>query len=243
MTGTCRSSGRIAGLVVTTARDLQAAQSVEDVLQRLVLPRKPAAAQAYQNPWFAAQLRCRLWRALPDRAGKASRSPGAAREHVRVANALRRMPTITALFREGQLSYFKVREVTRVVDVLDEQQLADFALTATAAQLATMIFGFRSADWRRIGRKTNGESAGANARTANQRRHVPLSGMSPNPASQSHHRVPSIAGGRTDLDNLILLCQWHHTAVHEGGVTITKAPDGWLFSKPRRATLPARGQR
>jgi hypothetical protein len=31
---------------------------------------------------------------------------------------------------------------------------------------------------------------------------------------------------------LILLCQWHHTAVHEGGVTITRDPDGWVFSKP-----------
>ncbi len=40
------------------------------------------------------------------------------------------------------------------------------------------------------------------------------------------------AGGRTDLDNLILLCQWHHTAVHEGGVTITADADGWLFTKP-----------
>jgi hypothetical protein len=49
---------------------------------------------------------------------------------------------------------------------------------------------------------------------------------------KAHHRVPWIAGGRTDLDNLILLCQWHHTAVHEGGVTITKATDGWRFSKP-----------
>jgi hypothetical protein len=31
---------------------------------------------------------------------------------------------------------------------------------------------------------------------------------------------------------LILLCQWHHTAVHEGGVTITGDADGWLFTKP-----------
>jgi hypothetical protein len=31
---------------------------------------------------------------------------------------------------------------------------------------------------------------------------------------------------------LILLCQWHHTAVHEGGVTITRDSDGWLFTKP-----------
>jgi hypothetical protein len=95
-----------------------------------------------------------------------SMSPGAAREHVRVAKALRRMPSITSLFREGRLSYSKVREVTRVVDVIDEQRLAGLALTATAAQLATMISGFRSADGRRIGQQNHGESAGANARTA-----------------------------------------------------------------------------
>jgi hypothetical protein len=40
------------------------------------------------------------------------------------------------------------------------------------------------------------------------------------------------AGGRTDLDNLILLCQWHHTAVHEGGITISRGVDGWVFTKP-----------
>jgi hypothetical protein len=39
-------------------------------------------------------------------------------------------------------------------------------------------------------------------------------------------------GGRTDLDNLILLCQWHHTVVHEGGVTITGDTDRWAFHKP-----------
>ena len=44
--------------------------------------------------------------------------------------------------------------------------------------------------------------------------------------------VPWAAGGLTDLDNLILLCQWHHTAVHEGGVTITADADGWVFTKP-----------
>jgi hypothetical protein len=49
---------------------------------------------------------------------------------------------------------------------------------------------------------------------------------------KAHHVVPWSLGGSTDLDNLILLCQWHHTAVHEGGVTITRDPDGWVFSKP-----------
>jgi hypothetical protein len=33
-----------------------------------------------------------------------SMTPGVAREHVRVAKALRRMPTISGLFREGRLS-------------------------------------------------------------------------------------------------------------------------------------------
>jgi hypothetical protein len=77
-------------------------------------------------------------------------TPGVAREHVRIARALRRMPTIAGLLREGRLSYSKVREVTRVIDVVDEARLAGLALTATAAQLAKMISGFRSADGMRI---------------------------------------------------------------------------------------------
>ena len=77
-------------------------------------------------------------------------TPGVAREHVRVARALRRMPTIAGLFREGRLSYSKVREVTRVVGVVDEARLAGLAVTATAAQLAKMISGFRGADGMRV---------------------------------------------------------------------------------------------
>jgi hypothetical protein len=83
-----------------------------------------------------------------------SMTPGVAREHVRVARALRRMPTIAGLFREARLSYSKVREVTRVVDVVDEQRLAQLALTATASQLARMISGFRAADGLRLRQQT-----------------------------------------------------------------------------------------
>jgi len=95
-----------------------------------------------------------------------SMSPGAAREHVRVAKALRRMPSITSLFREGRLSYSKVREVTRVVDVIDEQRLAGLALTATAAHSPQRSPGSGPPRAGASGNKTNGESAGANARTA-----------------------------------------------------------------------------
>jgi hypothetical protein len=95
-----------------------------------------------------------------------SMTPGVAREHVRVAKALRRMPTIAGLFREARLSYSKVRELTRVVDVVDEQRLAELALTATASQLARMISGFRSADGLRSNSKPNAGCCGMSVTTA-----------------------------------------------------------------------------
>jgi hypothetical protein len=316
-------------------------------------------------------------------------APGVAREHVRVAKALRRMPTIAQLFREGRLSYSKVREVTRVVDVVDEQRLAELALTATAAQLARMISGFSSADGMRIPQQNKrtaswheredgmidfrvrlpkdeaavllaamdtardqfgpppakpdptGDScepapaAGVYSKadalldvarvflnTAPEDRsgedrtlvvvHVSAENLAGNvPAGTSepaeavchiagvgsveaataqrlacdspvlgavvdkhgtvlalgrtrrlvsaaqrralmirdhgmcrypgchqtrhlkaHHLISWILGGRTDLENLILLCQWHHTAVHEGGISITNESDVWVFTKP-----------
>jgi hypothetical protein len=320
-----------------------------------------------------------------------SMTPGVAREHVRVAKALRRMPTIAGLFKEGRLSYSKVREVTRVVDVVDEHRLAGLALTATASQLARMISGFRTADGLRISQQTKrtvswheredgmidfrarlpkeeaavvlaamdaakdqfgppptkpdpcGEqsqpAAGVgvyskgdalvdmargflnstpqdrsgedrtlvvvtvSAENLTRNPHdVPAGTSQPTEATchiegggsieaataqklacdnpllgalidkhgkvlalgrtrrlvskaqrralmirdqmcrypgchqtrhlKAHHVLPWALGGRTDLDNLVLLCQWHHTAVHEGGVTITRDADGWVFTKP-----------
>ena len=36
-----------------------------------------------------------------------------------------------------------------------------------------------------------------------------------------HHIVPWKPGGRTDLDNLVLLCKHHHGVVHRNGWTMT----------------------
>jgi hypothetical protein len=335
-----------------------------------------------------------------------SMTPGVAREHVRIAKALRRMPTIGGLFREGKLSYSKVRAITRVVDVVDEHRLAELALTATASQLARMIAGFRSADGMRIGQQakrnmswheredgmidvrarlpkdeaavllaaiaaakdqfgqlpakpdpcaesdvqlapdavsysnadalldmarvflnTAPEDRSGEDRTLvvvqvsaeNLAKSVPAGTPEARPAGvdpvrnvpggmsaqsavchidavgsiepataqrlacdnptlgalidehgkvlalgrtrrlvskalrralmirdkmcrypgchqtrhlDAHHVIPWIRGGSTDLDNLILLCRWHHTAVHEGGVTITSDGESWVFTKP-----------
>jgi Domain of unknown function (DUF222)/HNH endonuclease len=42
--------------------------------------------------------------------------------------------------------------------------------------------------------------------------------------TDAHHLIPWAQGGPTDLHNLLLLCRWHHTAVHEGGWTLTHDP-------------------
>jgi hypothetical protein len=62
-------------------------------------------------------------------------SPGAAREKVRTANALRELPAISAAFAAGKLSYSKVRALTRVAASHDEDLLLAYALEATAAQV------------------------------------------------------------------------------------------------------------
>ena len=59
-----------------------------------------------------------------------------AREKVRVAHALKVLPSIAESFSSGELSYAKVRELTRVADRDNEQQLLEFALRTTAVNVA-----------------------------------------------------------------------------------------------------------
>lgn len=59
----------------------------------------------------------------------------AAREQVRVARALRSLPTVTAKFLAGEVSYSKVRAITRVAHGNNEADLVDMAQWGTAAQI------------------------------------------------------------------------------------------------------------
>jgi hypothetical protein len=56
----------------------------------------------------------------------------AAREKVRTAHALRSLPAISAAFAEGRLSYSKVRALTRVANLRQEDLLLAYALSTTA---------------------------------------------------------------------------------------------------------------
>jgi hypothetical protein len=58
-----------------------------------------------------------------------------AREKVRSAHALRTLPAISAAFAEGRLSYSKVRALTRVAHLHDEDLLLKHALDATVPQV------------------------------------------------------------------------------------------------------------
>ena len=60
---------------------------------------------------------------------------GAAREQVRVAHALAKLPQVAAAMTEGRLSYAKVRALTRVADASNEDYLLNIALCGTASHV------------------------------------------------------------------------------------------------------------
>src|ERR1700685_2710353 len=70
---------------------------------------------------------------------------GAAREKVRVALALAELPKIAASMARGELSYSKVRAVTRVACAATEDTLLMIALHGTAYHVERLVRGYRRA--------------------------------------------------------------------------------------------------
>ena len=70
----------------------------------------------------------------------------AAREKVRVAHALKQLPLISAVFASGELSFSKVRAVTRIADADNEAELLGLARYATAAQVEKLVRSYRSVE-------------------------------------------------------------------------------------------------
>jgi hypothetical protein len=62
-------------------------------------------------------------------------SMNAAREKVRVAHALKTLPEVAAAFSKGELSYSKVRAMTRVANATNEDDLLSFAVKTTTARV------------------------------------------------------------------------------------------------------------
>ena len=70
---------------------------------------------------------------------------GAAREKVRVAHALADLPKISEAMQQGQLSYSKVRALTRVADATTEDYLLQIALHGTAGHVEKLVRCYRRA--------------------------------------------------------------------------------------------------
>ncbi|PYO08398.1 MAG: hypothetical protein DMD75_18550 [Candidatus Rokuibacteriota bacterium] len=73
---------------------------------------------------------------------------GAARERVRVAHALERLPRLAQALARGELSYAKVRALTRVATPETEERLLAVGRAGTADHVERIVRG-----WRRMDRK------------------------------------------------------------------------------------------
>ena len=82
---------------------------------------------------------------------------GAARERVRVARALEHLPRLAHALACGELSYAKVRALTRVATPETEERLLAVGRAGTACHVERIVRGWRRVDrivrgWRRVDR-------------------------------------------------------------------------------------------
>jgi len=93
-----------------------------------------------RDGWAAAGIRsCAHWLNW-----KCGLSMGTAREKVRVARALDGLPAINSDFEKGELSFSKVRAMTRVATEQNESQLLMIAQYGTAQHVEVLVRAFRT---------------------------------------------------------------------------------------------------
>src|SRR6266542_935754 len=85
---------------------------------------------------------------------------GAARERVRVARALETLPLLAEALGRGELSYAKVRALTRVATPETEARLLGVGRAGTAAHVERIVRGWRCVDRRAEARETAHRHAG-----------------------------------------------------------------------------------
>src|SRR5215813_1217992 len=95
---------------------------------------------------FASCANCLAW-------GVGSAS-GPARGHVRVARALASLPRLKEALARGELSYSKVRALTRVANAETEERLLAVGRAGTAEHVEMIVRG-----WRRMDRKAEAEES------------------------------------------------------------------------------------
>ncbi len=117
--------------------------------------------------WNNGFLTCAQW--LSWRIGLA---PGAARERVRVAHALGNLPLMSEAMKRGELSYSKVRALTRIAMPETEEALVDLGRCCTAAHIERMVRG-----WRRIDRSIEASDDELRDASSHVTTHIDENGM------------------------------------------------------------------
>ena len=91
--------------------------------------------------WNTGFRSCAAWLAW-----RVGLEPGAARERVRVARALGTLPTLAEALARGELSYAKVRALTRVATPATEARLLAVGHAGTAVHVERIVRGWRRVD-------------------------------------------------------------------------------------------------
>ena len=99
--------------------------------------------------WNTGFLSCAHWLAW-----RVGLELGAARERVRVARALGTLPLLTAALAHGELSYSKVRALTRVATPETEARLLTVGRAGTVSHVERIVRGWRQVDRRAEARET-----------------------------------------------------------------------------------------
>ena len=114
-------------------------------------------------------------------------------------------------------------------------------LACDAAVVAWVSSVTRPGEDLRLGRKTRKISAGLRRALRFRDGGCQFPGCPRKRFLDAHHVVHWADGGPTDLANLLLLCQRHHTAVHEDGFTLhpdPQQPGRWVFHRPDGTPVP-----
>src|SRR5437867_12862100 len=99
--------------------------------------------------WNTGFRSCAAWLAW-----RVGLDPGAARERVRVAHALGTLPLLARALARGELSYAKVRALTRVAAPETEGRLLALGRAGTAAHVERIVRGWRRVDRQAEARET-----------------------------------------------------------------------------------------
>src|SRR5258705_1895157 len=97
---------------------------------------------------------------------------GTAREHVRVARALPDLPRVAQAFARCELSYSKVRALTRVATPETEERLLTASQAMTAAHVERLVRG-----WRRVDRNAEDQQEAARHKSRSLHVYQDVDGM------------------------------------------------------------------